>query len=70
MSVALGLMLAAETYFSTRFRWPMGDTDFCLRPVYKLVRFFEPSTEGEYFSTRTTLTFFSAFAHRAHTRFP
>ncbi|TFY82087.1 hypothetical protein EWM64_g1922 [Hericium alpestre] len=45
MTIALILMLAAETYF-----------------VYKLVRFYEPDSEGQYITTRATLTTFTIVA--------
>lgn len=45
MSIALVVMLAAQTYF-----------------IYKLVRFYEPSSDYAYLSTRATLTVFTISA--------
>jgi len=45
MSIALVMMLAAETYF-----------------IYKLVRFYEPSSRDQYSTTRDTLTVFTIVA--------
>ncbi|KLO18602.1 hypothetical protein SCHPADRAFT_936091 [Schizopora paradoxa] len=55
MSISLVIMLAAETYFSKQ------EIDMGLL-LYKLVRFYEPSSRGEYISTRATLTFFTIIA--------
>ena len=39
---------------------PIYDPISCVS-VYKLVRFYEPSSDGEYITTRATLTVFSEF---------
>ncbi|EIM90009.1 uncharacterized protein STEHIDRAFT_166278 [Stereum hirsutum FP-91666 SS1] len=58
MTISLVLMLAAETYY--QYSSPQFYPPFLV--VYKLERFFDPSTSAQYVSTRATLTTFTIVA--------
>lgn len=62
MTISLIVMLAAETYFSRFFNLHLS-SPAKTGAVYKLVRFYEPSSEAEYETTRATLTVFSTFSY-------
>ena len=63
MSISLILMLAAETYFGEHHASSISTcSTLTLCSVFKLVRYYEPSTSGQYLSTRATITTFTIIA--------
>ncbi|KAF4579036.1 hypothetical protein EYR36_000845 [Pleurotus pulmonarius] len=62
MSLSLVIMLAAMSYLSTNCDSPSEHWSHLFGPVYKLVRFFQPSSRDQYATTRVSLTIFTIVA--------